>query len=1154
MKRLNTNYSLVYLVCFFSLCYLGFLAFSIHDGIFFAGDEGIKSLVVKQITQGYGFKYLHMGQPEWVQSVWQAGYFPLKAPFFYPSQQGYIIVFPPAFQIITAFFYSRLGTTGLYILPVLCTIILLIWFIVLLKRCGIRPSMIALALFVLVFCSPLALYGVMFWEHLPAVLLLFAGLAFIVNPPDRIWSAVALGFVSGLAVWLRPEALVMDFLYALAVGILLFRERRLANPAFLTGLALAVFGLFVFNEIEYGSLLGVHGQQLFKDSNPETRMGVHNGLRNLIANNEISIRNFFFVLLLLPIAYRLIRKSRDTGNLRPGLLSAIVFVYSLVTPFLLPNDGVVQWGARYFLPIIPITLVTLVLVEKQWNIIEGRRIPVWLTCFIVLGVFYSFYHNTHGGGYKELRWRYNDRLSASYNLINKKSGNVVIFSHQSMAYDFAYLFDKDYFFAASGDDSLRRLLPLLKKSGVHEFIYIFDPRVPTLPKMLEDSTTSHWWDNAAKKIWIKDEFASKVYTIDDSLPAFDRYPVYSGKDLGLRYSPSASAFRIWAPTAEAARLLLYADDRSPVPIKIVELSKGQDGTWWTNLSGNWKNFRYAFSARINNEWRKEVPDPYARAVGLNGKRAVILDLSHTDPPGWTLDKSPAFSAANLPTDAVIYELHLRDISIHPGSGIREKGKYAGLAEWDTRNSDGLTTGLSHLKELGVTHLHLLPFFDYNSVDESRPDSLQYNWGYDPLNYDAPEGSYSTNPEDAAVRIRELKQMIAAIHRHGLRIIMDVVYNHTALTDASVFNELVPGYYYRHKKDNSLSNATGCGNETASEMPMFRKFMLESVLFWAREYHIDGFRFDLMGVHDITTMNLLSDSLHRLRPDILLYGEGWTAGDCPLPDSTRALKKNVSRLHGIAVFGDDLRDGIKGSVFDAHNKGFVAGNEGLAESVKFGISAACFHPQIDYSKVNYSHAAFATAPAQVITYCECHDNNTLWDKLTLSRPEASAGDKEKMQRLALTIVLTSQGIPFLSEGTEFLRSKKGIDNSYNAGDSINAIDWSVKKQQLPLVQYLQGLIRMRREHPAFRMTTADQIRRYLHFETAPAGCVAYTLDGAGAKDSWKFIYIAFNGSGTASQLSLPGGDWHVSPITSGAQIKNGHLLLGAYNTAILTQTR
>jgi pullulanase len=637
----------------------------------------------------------------------------------------------------------------------------------------------------------------------------------------------------------------------------------------------------------------------------------------------------------------------------------------------------------------------------------------------------------------------------------------------------------------------------------------------------------------------------------DTLPAYDNYPVYSGTDLGLRYSPAASVFRIWSPTAEQARVYLYRNDSSAVAGKVVEMAKGAGGTWWVRVPDDWSGWRYGFSVRIGERWSREVPDPYARAAGVNGRRAVVLDLRQTDPPGWREDRSPDFSDSDRPVDAVIYELHLRDIDVDSHSGVRHKGKFAGLAEWDTKNGDGFATGLSHLKELGVTHLHVLPFFDFNSVDESRPDSPQYNWGYDPLNYNVPEGSYSSDAGDAAIRIRELKAMIASIHRHGLRVIMDVVYNHTALTGSSCFNELVPGYYYRHNQDNSFSNATACGNETASERPMFRKFTVESVLFWMKEYHIDGFRFDLMGVHDIATMNLIADTLHRLRPDILLYGEGWTAGSSPLPDSVRALKKNVARLHGIAVFGDDLRDGIKGSVFDARDKGFVAGNFGDVESVKFGIVAACPHPQVDYGKVNYSHAPFAASPSQVITYCECHDNNTLWDKLKLSAPDASVADRENMQLLALTIVLTSQGIPFLYEGTELLHSKRGIDNSYNAGDSINAIDWGVEKERMREVGYLALLIRMRQTHPAFRMTTAAQIAANIHFEAAPAGCIIYTINGAAVKDSWSQIWIAFNGAGVMQRLTVPSGlrAFQVGAVNERGPSADGFVDLPGYCAAI-----
>ena len=391
----------------------------------------------------------------------------------------------------------------------------------------------------------------------------------------------------------------------------------------------------------------------------------------------------------------------------------------------------------------------------------------------------------------------------------------------------------------------------------------------------------------------------------DAQKLYDQYPVYKGNDLGLTYSAKASQFRIWAPAATAAQLLFYRDGAGGISFRTIELTKGISGTWFTKQAGDLKGTFYTFRVRINDKWNNEVPDPYAKSVGVNGKRAMVADMKQTDPAGWANEKSPSFSKLNKATDAVIYELHVRDASIDENSGIQHKGKFLGLAEENTKTREGISTGLSHLKELGVTHIHLLPFYDYNSNDESKNDP-QYNWGYDPLNYNVPEGSYSTNPCDGVTRIKELKQMISTMHKNGLRVIMDVVYNHTGLTEQSSFNQLVPGYYYRHKADGSLSDATACGNETASEMPMMRKFMLESVLYWAKEYHMDGFRFDLMGVHDITTMNLISDELHKIRPDILLYGEGWTAGSSPLPDSLRALKANAYKLHNIAVFSDDIQ--------------------------------------------------------------------------------------------------------------------------------------------------------------------------------------------------------------------------------------------------------
>ncbi len=633
---------------------------------------------------------------------------------------------------------------------------------------------------------------------------------------------------------------------------------------------------------------------------------------------------------------------------------------------------------------------------------------------------------------------------------------------------------------------------------------------------------------------------------------YKTYPVYFEKDLGLTYTKEFSIFKIWAPTAEKGELLFYQDGDGGEAFKLIKLEKGIRGTWHSQVEGDIKGAFYTFRVSIDGKWSNEIPDPYAKAVGVNGKRAMVVDLDDTNPPGWEKDKSPAFSKTNTATDAVIYELHIRDASIDKSSGIEHKGKYVGLAEENTKSVDGLPTGLSHLKELGVTHIHLLPFFDYNSVDESKLDKPQYNWGYDPLNYNVPEGSYSTNPYDGTIRIKELKQMIAAFHKNGLRVVMDVVYNHVANAKTSNFEQLVPGYYFRHKADGSFSDATACGNETASEMPMMRKFIVESVLYWVKEYHIDGFRFDLMGVHDIETMNLIAAELLQIKPDILLYGEGWTAGASPLPDSMRALKTNASKLNHIAVFSDDIRDGIKGSVFDIKDKGFASSKPGMEESVKFGVVAACNHPQVNMKKVNYSKKAYARQPWNTISYCECHDNNTLWDKLYLSCPEVSGMELIKMQQLALTIVLTSQGIPFLHAGTEFLRDKNEVENSYNAGDSINAINWELKKQNKEVFDYVKALIQLRKEHPAFRMEKAEQIKKFIHFDmNAAPGTIAFTIDGFAVKDKWKKIFVVYNGNNSVANIKFPKGEWD-NALSPGSKPVSGSLNVSSFSSLIFYQ--
>jgi len=632
---------------------------------------------------------------------------------------------------------------------------------------------------------------------------------------------------------------------------------------------------------------------------------------------------------------------------------------------------------------------------------------------------------------------------------------------------------------------------------------------------------------------------------------YDNYPVYNGTDLGLIYTKFKSTFRIWAPTAQRVKLLCYG--KFPASnLAEHEMKKDVNGTWFLSIKGDEKGQSYAFSAMIDGKWMNAVPDPYARAVTPGGKTAVIVDLKDISPSEWYKDKSPVFRNK---TDAIIYELHVRDASIASNSGISHKGKFLGLTETETKNSKGFSTGLDHLKELGVTHIHLLPVFDYNSVDEGRNDTAQYNWGYDPLNYNVPEGSYSSNPLDPSSRITEFKQLVQVLHANGLRVVMDVVYNHTALTEQSNFNQLVPGYYYRQKPDGSFSDATACGNETASERPMVRKFILESMKYWVQEYHIDGFRIDLMGVHDIETMNLISRELHKIKPDILLYGEGWTAGASPLPDSLRALKKYAYKLDRIAVFSDDIRDGIKGSVFEHEDKGFASGKPGMEESIKFGAVASCKHPQVNYSKVNYSKAPYAAEPYNTISYCECHDNHVLWDKLAISAKDATEAERKEMHKLALSIVLTSQGISFLHAGTEFLRSKKGVENSFKSPDSINAIDWDLKTKNKDVFDYVQYLIKMRKAHPAFRMKTAKEIAANIRFrEKLNPGLVMYEINGAAVGDKWKKILVCFNGSEEMQPLSI-GKGWQ-SYILNNLAGQSGNaasdILISAHSCSVFFQ--
>ena len=606
--------------------------------------------------------------------------------------------------------------------------------------------------------------------------------------------------------------------------------------------------------------------------------------------------------------------------------------------------------------------------------------------------------------------------------------------------------------------------------------------------------------------------------------SYSDYPVYEGADLGLSYSPEQSTFRLWAPTAGAVRLYFYDLPLGGQPTRTVNMDKSDKGVWVASFSEDLKGQYYTFQVQYEGEWLDEAPDPYVKAVGTNGQRGQVVNLSETDPEGWAADKRPALAG---PTDIILYELHIRDLSMNPNSGITNKGKFLGLTETGTKSPQGEATGLDHIKDLGVTHIHLLPSFDFMSVDESKPEANKYNWGYDPQNYNVPEGSYSTNPADGAVRIREFKQMVKALHDNGLRVIMDVVYNHTGATDASLFNQLVPGYYYRQNEDGSFSNASACGNETASERAMVRKFIIESVKYWATEYHVDGFRFDLMGIHDIETMNQVSAALHEIDPSIFIYGEGWTAGDSPLPVDQRALKRHISQIKGVAAFSDDIRDAIKGHIFTHDDPGFVSGKPKQEDRIKFGVVAATRHPQLNYDSIQIYDAdgPWSGAPSQTITYVSCHDNNTLWDRLTISRPDASEDDKIHMQKLAGAIVLTSQGVSFLHAGVEMLRTKYGVENSFESPDSINQLDWARKAQYKEAYEYFKGLIALRKAHPAFRMPTTDMLAQHLQFLDTPApNMVAYTLSGNANGDTWKDILVVFNANKDYHSMPLPEGSW------------------------------
>lgn len=606
------------------------------------------------------------------------------------------------------------------------------------------------------------------------------------------------------------------------------------------------------------------------------------------------------------------------------------------------------------------------------------------------------------------------------------------------------------------------------------------------------------------------------------------------------YSPKSTTFSLTtSPDVKKVDVVISDNDSDTAQQLVKSMKRVGAGKWKLTVKNDLKGKYYVFSV-YNQAQPDHTPGVFAKAVGVNGKRGVIVDLKDTDPDGWADDVRPELKN---PCDLIIYEMHHRDFSMDMSSGIKNKGKFLALTE---------PAAISHLRRLGVNAVHILPSFDFASIDESKPDVAQYNWGYDPLNYNVPEGSYSTNAADPKARIREFKQMVQALHKAGIRVILDVVYNHTFDINGSNFQKTYPDYFFRKNAEGKYSDGSGCGNETASDKELMREFMKESVAYWVNEYHIDGFRFDLMGVHDIETMNEIHDVVAQIDPTIYIYGEGWSAGSCAYPQDKLATKANTCELNGIGAFSDEMRDALRGPFSDDTKGGFLAGVPGQEESIKFGIAGAISHPQIDMTKVNYSKVPWTNEPSQMVAYVSCHDDMCLTDRLRSSIPYIGDDELIRLDLLAQTAVLTSQGVPFILSGEEMLRDKKGVHNSFRSPDSINRLDWNNLKRYPQVFDYYAGLISLRKQHPAFRMGSADEVRKNLCFLEAPEGVVAYQLKNNAGGDSWKNIIVVLNSQKTPQTVDVPE-NTYTMVVANGKVDTNGIGLLSGKTLTVAPQS-